>query len=58
MYQQKCLVEQKNRSDSRDSNQYRSPLTGSRRNNNVSISEEPNQPNEQKTALNSNNQQI
>ena len=47
---------QRDRSDSRDSNSYRSPSPGPRRNNNFSNFKKTNQPNEHSTARNSNSQ--
>ena len=47
---------QRGRSDSRDSNRYRSPSPGPRRNNNFSNFKKPNQPNERNTARDSNSQ--
>ena len=44
------------RSDSRDSNRYRSPSPGPRRNSNFSNFKKPNQPNERNTTRNSNKQ--
>ena len=47
---------QKNRSESRDSNRHRSPSATTRRNNNFSFFKKTNQPNERNTGRNSNNQ--
>ena len=47
---------QRDRSDSRDSNRYRSPSPGPRRINNFSNFKKPNQPNERNPARNSNSQ--
>ena len=47
---------QRDRSNSRDSNRYRSPSPGPRRRNNFSNFKKPNQPNERNTARNSNNE--
>ena len=47
---------QRDRSEIRDSNRYRSPSPGARRNNNFSNFKSSNQPNEQNTTRNSNNQ--